>query len=398
MFKWINRKIKPLFLCSALVSLLFFLLWTQGAASPANVQPSAPPEKMCNEYLRLQKALLMYKEIADHGGWPTVSKGASLKKGDRGERTVELRKRLIVTGDFLSDHAGLEDIFDEELHNSVIRFQRRHGLKEDGVIGPETIKTLNVPVEKRIHQIEINMKRLKLMPKDMGQRYIAVNIASFELEVIENENTVINMKVIVGKPYWYSPLFSAKMTHLVFNPSWYVPNSIAIKEILPKVKKESDYLVKEGIKVFEKEKGYRKELDASAISWADITSDNFKYRFVQVPGIRNPLGKMKFVFPNKYNVYLHDTPAKVLFERSSRAFSHGCIRIEKPFELAEYLLRDDPVWTREKILAMIDSGKDVKIQIPSPVNIHILYLTAWVDKDNIVQFREDVYGRDKGIE
>jgi murein L,D-transpeptidase YcbB/YkuD len=392
-----KTKMNNVFLYTILLSLFFSLSWAQSAAIP-DVQPPAPSENMCKAYLILQKSLLKYKEIAVHGGWSSVSKGASLKKGDLSARVAELKKRLLITGDLISEGTKDENTFDQELHGSVIRFQRRHGLKEDGVVGPETIENLNIPVEKRIHQIELNMERLKLMPKDMGRRYIAVNIAAFELEVIENENTVINMKVIVGKPYWHSPLFNAEMTHLVFNPSWYVPNSIAIKEILPKVKKESDYLVKEGIKVFEKEKGYRKELDASAINWADMASDNFKYRFVQVPGIRNPLGKLKFVFPNEYNVYLHDTPAKVLFERSSRAFSHGCIRIEKPVELAEYLLRDDPAWTREKILAMIDMGKEVKIQFPSPVNIHILYLTAWVDKDNILQFREDVYGRDERIE
>ena len=390
-------KLNNIFFYSIFLTLFFSLSWAQSPAIP-DVRPPASSENMGNEYSRLQNALLIYKKIADHGGWPPVSKGATLKKGDRGERVSDLKRRLIVTGDLISEGTREETAFDEELHNSVIRFQRRHGLKEDGVIGPETIKTLNVPAEKRIHQIEINMERLKLMPKDMDQRYIAVNIAAFELEVVENENTVINMKVIVGRPYWRSPLFSAKMTHLVFNPSWYVPNSIAIREVLPKVKKESGYLVKEGIKVFEKEKGYRKALDASAINWADVTADNFKYRFVQVPGILNPLGKIKFVFPNEYNVYLHDTPAKVLFEKSSRAFSHGCIRIEKPVELAEYLILDDPAWTSERVLAMIDSVKEVKTKIPSPVNIHVLYLTAWVDKDNVLQFREDVYGRDKRIE
>jgi murein L,D-transpeptidase YcbB/YkuD len=393
-----KTKMNNVFLYSILLSLFFSLSWTQSAAIPSNTQLPALSGNMCNAYLMLQKALFMYKEIAVHGGWSSVSKGASLKKGDLSARVAELKKRLLITGDLISEGTKDENTFDEELHDSVIRFQRRHGLNEDGAVGPETIKNLNIPVEKRIHQIELNMERLKLTPKDMGQRYIAVNIAAFELEVVENENSVINMKVIVGKPYLHSPLFSAKMTHLVFNPSWYVPNSIAIKEILPKVKKESDYLVKEGIKVFEKEKGYREALNASAINWADVNADNFKYRFVQVPGILNPLGKIKFVFPNKYNVYLHDTPAKVLFERSSRAFSHGCIRIEKPVELAEYLLRDDSAWTHEKILAMIDMGKEVKIKIPSPVNVHVLYLTAWVDKDNILQFREDVYGRDKRAE
>ncbi len=388
-------KMNKVFPYSVVLFFFFSLSLTQNAITSSNVQPSLSSENMCNAYLKLQESLLVYKEIAARGGWTSVSKGTSSKRGDSGERVVELRRRLIGTDDLTNKGTKDENTFDEELHNAIVRFQRRHGLKEDGVVGPETIKALNVPVEKRIHQIEINMEKLKLMPQDMGKRYIAVNIAAFELEVVEDDNSVMSMRVIVGRPYQRSPLFSAKMTHLVFNPSWYVPNSIATKEILPKVKKESDYLVKEGIKVFEKEKGYRKELDASAINWADVTVDSFQYRFVQVPGILNPLGQLKFVFPNKYNVYLHDTPAKVLFERSSRAFSHGCIRIEKPVELATYLLRDDPAWTHEKILAMTDMGKEVKVQIPSPVYVHILYLTAWVDRDNILQFREDVYGRYK---
>ena len=263
------------------------------------------------------------------------------------------------------------------------------------MVGPETIKNLNVPVENRIRQIEINIQRLKQMTECAETRYIAVNIAAFDLHVIENKNTVMSMKVIVGKPYWYSPSFSSTMTQIVFNPSWYVPNSIAIEEILPKIKEDPEYLVNEGIKVFEKGKGYRNELDASVINWADVNADNLTYRFVQVPGIRNPLGKIKFIFPNNYDVYLHDTPAKVLFEKSSRAFSHGCIRIEKPVELAEYLLRDDPAWNSERIIETVDSGEEVKIKIPSPIKIHILYLTAWVDEDNVLQFREDVYERDK---
>jgi murein L,D-transpeptidase YcbB/YkuD len=388
-------KITRIVLSGILIFVFFDLALIQNSASPADTQQSVSSEGLSNDYVKLNKALLFYNEIAEHGGWPSVSEGALLKKGDRGERVVRLRKRLVITGDFQGETAGDEAVYDEELRNAVIRFQRRHGLKDDGVVGPDTLKDLNVSVGERIEQIEINLKRLKQMPQHLDTRYIAVNIAAFELDVVENENTVMSMKVIVGKQYWHSPLFSAKMTYIVFNPSWYVPNSIAIKEILPKIKDDPGYLVNEGIKVFEKGKGYRNELDASAINWADVNADNLIYRFVQVPGIRNPLGKIKFVFPNEYNVYLHDTPAKVLFEKSSRAFSHGCIRIEKPFELAEYLLHDDPAWTRENILAVMESGEDVKIKIPSPINVHVLYLTAWVDKDNILQFRKDVYGRDK---
>ncbi|MBI4848732.1 MAG: L,D-transpeptidase family protein [Nitrospirae bacterium] len=344
-----------------------------------------------NEYIKLQKALIQYREIAAHGGWPSVPMGTSLKKGDRSERVVELRKRLAVTGDFVSPETKEEYLFDEGLYYAVVRFQKRHGLKTDGVVGPDTVKHLNVPAGERISQIEINMKRLMSMSKDMGQRYIAVNIAAFELEAVENSDTLMSMKVIAGKPYWHTPVFSEQMTHIVFNPSWYVPRSIAVREILPKIKKDPDYLNKEGIKVSRD----NKEMDIPTINWTGITAENFQYQFVQVPGEKNPLGKIKFVFPNRFNVYLHDTPAKVLFEKSSRAFSHGCIRIEKPFELAEYLLRDDPLWTRERILATIDRGKEVKVKIPEPININILYLTAWVNEDNVLQFRDDVYQRDR---
>jgi murein L,D-transpeptidase YcbB/YkuD len=345
-------------------------------------------------YSALTKYLLKYREIAKRGGWPAVSRGTSLRKGDRSERVAELRRRLIATEDISGGVAADESLFDDKLHEAVIRFQKRHGLNIDGVAGKETVRALNVPIEKRISQLEINLERFKALSNGLGERYICINIADFELKVVEHGRPVIDMKVIVGKQYWHSPVFSSKLTHIVFNPSWYVPRSIAIEEILPKIKKEPDYLSKEGFKIFKKEKDILKEIDAASINWADITAENFNYRFAQVPGIKNPLGKLKFTFPNDYFIYLHDTPAKTLFEKSSRAFSHGCIRIEKPVELAEYLFRDDPSWTRERIADMIEKGKEVKVKIPTPVNIHILYLTAWVDEENVLQFRDDIYGRD----
>lgn len=343
----------------------------------------------------MQQALLKYRKIASDGGWPVISKGKPMKKGEQGERIALLRKRLFVTGDFSGKSTENEGIFDEELHNAVMRFQKRHGLKEDGVAGPETLKSINIPAEERIHQIEINLERLRNIGKDMGKRFIRVNIAAFELEVVEDEDTVMTMKIIAGKPYWYTPVFSAEMTHLIFNPSWYVPKSIAVREILPKVRKEPDYLNSEGFKVYRDSGIPGKEVDVSAVDWSSVTSENFRYRFVQPPGPRNPLGRIKFVFPNRFNVYLHDTPARLLFEKSSRAFSHGCIRIEKPVELAEYLLREDPSWTRQRMLAEIDNGIEMKVRLPSPVTVHILYLTAWVDKEGILHFRKDIYGRDR---
>jgi murein L,D-transpeptidase YcbB/YkuD len=358
---------------------------------PATATGSEHTDTLCNGYSGLQQALHSYMEIASQGGWPFVTKGASLKEGDTGERVKELRRRLIVTGDLFGKETRRNDIFDGELKQAVIRFQKRHGLKEDGIAGNETIKSLNVPVEERTRQIGINIERLREITGRPAERCVTINIAAFGLEVTEVKDTVMSMKVIVGKPYWHTPLFSAEITHLVFNPSWYVPRSIAVREILPKITKEPDYLSKEGFKVFLD----NRVIDISTVNWADVTADNFQYRFVQVPGPENPLGKIKFVFPNRFNVYLHDTPARVLFEKSSRAFSHGCIRIEKPVELAEYLLRDAPSWTSEKILAAIDSGKEAKVRLPSPVSIYILYITAWVDKYNILHFRNDIYGRDR---
>lgn len=383
-FLIVSRRLKTL----SIITLLFlpFLLLADGHAVSSDTESSG--------YSALTKYLLKYRKIAERGGWPAVSRGTSLKMGDRSDRVVELRRRLMFTDDISGKAETDESLFDEELHNAVIRFQKMHGLKVDGVVGRETVRALNAPVEMRISQMEINLERFKALSKDLGERYICINIADFELKVIEHGNSVMSMKVIVGKQYWNSPLFTSELTHIVFNPSWYVPTSIAVEEILPKIKEKPDYPNKEGIKVFSKEKNRLKEISTASINWADVTAENFRYKLVQVPGIKNPLGKLKFLFPNEYFVYLHDTPAKVLFEKSSRAFSHGCIRIEKPVELAEYLFRDDPSWTPERISAMIERGKEVKVPLPAPVTIHILYLTAWVDEENVLQFRDDIYGRD----
>lgn len=386
-------------LCAALFLCCILLLLTEGSAEhaiPFSPHNASTDEK--SEFLRLQQALLKYRAMESEGGWPSVPEGAPLKEGDQGERVALLRKRLLVTGDISIQGTGNENAFDTELRNAVIKFQKRHGLKEDGVVGPETFTHLNVPVDERIRQMEINLERLRQIPEDQSKRFIRINIANFELEVVENEDTVMTMKVIAGKRYWHTPVFSAEMTHLVFNPSWHVPKSIALKEILPKIKKEPGYLDTEGLKVYRYMEAAGEEVDAATIEWSRIGADNFPYRFVQPPGTKNPLGNIKFVFPNRFNVYLHDTPAKLLFEKSSRAFSHGCIRIEKPIELAGYLLHEDPSWTHERILAEIEEGTEMWVRLPSPVNVHVLYLTAWVDNDDILNFRKDVYERDREIE
>jgi len=354
-----------------------------------------PPQ---DSYANLKQALKAYRVIATEGGWPKISKGAPLKTGSRDERVISLRQRLILSG-----HLDLDDnvptvTFDKALENAVKNFQKHHGLHIDGVIGPSTLKALNVSARARSRQIALNLERMRWMYRDLGHRYVTVNIADFTLDVVEDNKKKLSMKVVVGKPFWHTPVFSDRMTYIVLNPSWNVPHSIALEEIIPKIKKDPGYLARHNMKILKGWGEDEEEIDPDSIDWLSLDARNFNYRFRQEPGALNPLGSIKFIFPNEFGVYLHDTPSKNLFAKSVRSFSHGCIRLEKPLELAEYLLRSSPDWAREKILAEIETGKEQQIKLPEPVDIHILYLTAWVDDDGLLHFREDVYGRDKRLD
>jgi murein L,D-transpeptidase YcbB/YkuD len=280
----------------------------------------------------------------------------------------------------------------------VILFQKRHGLKADGAVGRETINALNVPLRQRVRQMELNLERLRWILGGLEERFIVVNIANFQLDVIENDKSVLSIKVVVGKPYLKTPVFTAKMTHIVINPVWNIPDSIARKEILKKIKKDPQYLSDQNIKVFKGWEPQEQPIDPKDIDWSKVSEKALPYRFRQEPGPLNPLGNLKFMLPNEFDVYLHDTPSKGLFSRSTRSFSHGCIRIEKPLELAEYLFRDDPGWSQKELSAAIEKGAEQIITIPHPMNVHFLYLTTWVDDKGVVQFRNDTYGRDAGLD
>jgi len=351
-----------------------------------------PPQ---SSYERLRQALARYREIAERGGWPMVSDGPKMQRGDRSERVIALQTRLIATGDL--DHRLQNDgeAFDDALEQAVLRFQRRHGLEADGVVGPSTLAALNVPVEARVRQIELNMERWRWLPQDLGKRYVLINIANFELDVFENSQSVMIMRIVVGRPYRRTPVFSDKMTYLVLSPYWHVPPSIAVQDILPEVRKNPDYLAKKNMKVFQGWGAETKEIDPKTIAWSTVTGKNFNYRFRQEPGPANALGRVKFMFPNKFNVYLHDTPARELFAKTERSFSSGCIRIEKPIELAEYVLRGDPKWTGENIVAATYRRVEQTVRLPEPILVHLLYWTAWVNEDGTIHFRNDIYGRDK---
>ncbi|MBI5300231.1 MAG: L,D-transpeptidase family protein [Deltaproteobacteria bacterium] len=320
-------------------------------------------------FQNLEKALHYYERIRKSEGWLAIGEGPKLEKGLSDLRVVPLREHLFLTKDLEEKEAMDPDFFDESLEKAVQLFQKRHGLTEDGVVGVTTLQALNIPVETRIRQIEAAIQREKEpQPIPEGQ-YVLVNIPAFHLDYFENKKPVLGMSIIVGKRNWETPIFTSNITGITFNPTWNIPASIVKREILSKIKKDPDYLTKEEIEVTEN-------------------------RYQQKPGPKNPLGRIKFVMPNEFDVYLHDTPAKNFFARPMRHLSHGCIRIEKPLELAELLLRADPRWTLKKIRQTIDEGKEITILLPAPVPVNIIYQTVWLDEAGLLQFRTDIYGRD----
>jgi L,D-transpeptidase YcbB len=345
-------------------------------------------------YARLQQALVRYRELALHGGWPALPEGPKLEVGATGERVRLLRQRLAATGDLDGDVDAIT--FDIALDQSVRAFQARHGLEIDGVVGPGTLAALNVPASDRAAQIALNLERWRWLPRNLGRRHLLVNVPAFELRVIEAQQTVMRMRVVVGRPYRRTPIFSATMTYLVLSPYWHVPPGIAVRDVLPAVKKDPAYLAEKGIRVFHGWGVEEREIDPGGVDWKSLSARSFPYRFRQEPGNKNALGRIKFMFPNWYNVYLHDTPLRELFLPARRDFSSGCIRIERPFDLAYYLLRSDSRWSREAVNAAAAIDVETTVPLPEPIPVHILYWTSWAD-DGAVEFREDIYGRDPGL-
>jgi murein L,D-transpeptidase YcbB/YkuD len=344
-------------------------------------------------YVQLREVLRKYRELAAAGGWPTVVAG--LAPGTQGPRVRDLRARLQASGDLAGgDPSGKNEsvAFDKTVADAVRRFQKRHGLAETGTVNTATQAALNVPVTERVRQVELNLERWRWMPDDLGSRYILVNIPSFKMKVFEDDKRVIESNVVVGRQERQTPAFTANMAYLVLSPKWYVPRSIAVKDKLPQLKRSPYALARQNIRVFN---SAGQEIKPGAVNWQAVSASNFNYQLRQDAGPRNALGGIKFMFPNPYNVYLHDTPSRELFSRSQRTFSSGCIRISNPVELAEYLLKFDPKWTRETIKTASTSGKQRVVNLPRTVPVYLLYWTAWVDEDGLVNFRDDIYQRDK---
>jgi len=343
----------------------------------------------------LEKALAQYRQLAAKGGWPQVPAGPTLHEGDRNERIPLLKKRLIASED-LAAAADQGDHFDRVLKEAVQRFQTRHGLTADGVVGAKALGELNVPIDERIRQLTASLERCQPLPSVMERRYILVNIADFTLKLFEDGKLRLTMPVIVGKTYRQTPVFNGRIASLVLNPTWEVPHSIATKDILPKIKKDPGYLGQTHLRVFQDWKG-DSEIAPASINWARISPTHFPYRLRQDPGPANALGRVKFLFPNPYDVYLHDTPARELFHKDSRTFSSGCIRIGKPLDLASYLLQGTSLNSMDALTAAISKEKTQSLRIPSPISVHIVYMTAWVDNEGIIQFRPDIYNRNPAL-
>jgi len=351
-----------------------------------------PPEV---GYRRLREALARYREVAAAGGWPAIPEGSTLHAGDRGAAVTALRQRLRLEDGLVGEVADQDaDRFDAGLEQALEKFQRRHGLTADGVVSPATRAELNVAVERRVEQLELNLERWRWLPKDLGRRHIIVNIAAFELEVMDGDSLVMSMRVVVGRPFDRTPVLSDTMRYLVLNPYWHVPSTIATTELLPKLKRDPSYLARYKLRVFPSSRLDAQEIDPATVNWSTITASHFPFVLRQDPGPRNALGRMKFMFLNKYHVYLHDTPAHPLFEETQRDFSHGCIRLQHPIELAVYLLRNDPRWQRDSLLAALDDAEDRSVALAEPMPIHLLYWTAWADADGTIQFRRDIHDRD----
>jgi len=352
-----RRKLKPVAILDS------FLKNEKGDWKPLN-----------KHYDLLQQQLLLYKDIERTGGWGTITTNSTIKPGSKNNVIIAIKKRLQSTG--LYSAGDTTNLYNNELLNAVKKAETGFGLTANGIINRALIKQLNIPVEDRIKKILINLERMKWMP-EVSSNYLFANIPEYRLHVMENGKEVLAMNIVVGKAANRTVIFSDQLKYVVFSPYWNIPRSIVRDEIYPAMKQSSSYLRRNNME----ETGYSNGLPIVR----------------QKPGNSNALGQVKFIFPNSYNIYFHDTPSRSLFSRQQRAFSHGCIRLQQPFDLAVYLLRNQPEWTNEKIKAAMNSSKEKWVTLGKTVPVFITYFTSWVDEQGLLHFTDDIYGHDKKL-
>ncbi len=348
-------------------------------------------------YQRLQEAIGRYERLAADGGFPTVPEGDVLEEGDRSPRVVALRQRLAADGTEVPG-APTDSVFDGRLVASLAQFQERHGLAVDSVLGPNTVAALNVPVEDRVRRMRANLARWQWLPEDLGDRYIFVNLPEYRLHAYDGGEEVLSMGVIVGEEYddRATPVFSDSMTYAEFRPYWNVPPSIVREEIVPAALDDPGYIEANDFEIIPTY-GVADDNTIPATAANLRAAAAGEYRMRQEPGPENALGLVKYMFPNNFAIYLHDTPADHLFDRRVRAFSHGCIRVEDPPALGAYVFADRG-WTEADIAQRMQEGPPVdEVELSAPLPVYILYLTAFVDGDGRVHFRDDLYGYDEPI-
>jgi murein L,D-transpeptidase YcbB/YkuD len=346
-----------------------------------------------DQYQSLKEGLEELRAIAHKGGWPLLPSDLRLREGDTSEYVPLLRERLITSNDLrnLWKKKLNNPVFDSQLREALAGFQQRHGLEDDGILGKETLGMLNVPVEEKINIIEINLERLRWLPNNMAKDYLLVNLPEYKLKVFEKNKEVWDMRIIVGKSYKHAtPIFHDELEYMVFSPTWGVPQKIVRNEMMPLIKRDPGYLQRNGYQLFVN--GKSGPVDPNTIDWE---SGDVNVRVIQNPGPTNALGLVKFIMPNRFNIYLHDTPSDYLFDRTKRDFSHGCIRLEKPKELAEYLLRDDKEWDSSRIGEHMLKGYASTVWLKEPVPVYIVYQTAFMDNNGMINFRRDIYDHDK---
>ncbi|WP_256012551.1 L,D-transpeptidase family protein [Desertivirga xinjiangensis] len=354
--------------------------------------PYAEFKPLHPQYSNLKKALARYRDIQKNGGWPQIPAGTKLQQGKSSPVVPLLRKRL---ADYM-DSAAVDttsDIFDASLQNALKAFQEANGLKADGGVGPNTISKLNIPVENQIRQIIINMERWRWIPKSFEPDYLLVNIPEYKLRVFEKSKEVMTMKVIVGKEMHSTPIFSDKMEYIVLSPYWNIPPNILKNEIAPQVMSNPGFLDALDMEVITT-KG--SQVDPSSVDWSAAGNKGFPYIVRRRPGPKNDLGDVKFIFPNTDNIYLHDTPNDELFSQAKRGFSHGCVRVERPIDLAEYLLRNTG-WSRSRIESQISTRKEKFVPLKAKLPVYLVYFTVSADENGKASFFEDIYDHDRQL-
>jgi L,D-transpeptidase YcbB len=344
------------------------------------------------EYAALRRELAEYRRIAV-AGWPLAGDGSVLKPGMQDPSVPRLRKRLAATGEFKGADLKSET-FDAPLEAAVKRFQSRHGMTPDGVVGTATRAAMNVSAPERVGQIIANMERWRWLPDQLGDRFVMVNVPGYSLKAVDHGQIALRMPVIVGQTERPTPVLNNQISHLVFNPTWTIPGTIAKKDILPKVIRDPGFLTSQNIRVFDGKGAGARSINPNSIDWHSVGSSITRFRLIQAPGPQNALGQVKFMFPNDFDIYLHDTPSRDKFRRTVRMLSSGCVRVGDPAALTEFLLAGMPEWPAERRQQVIDKGETRTVWLREPVAVYLTYQTVLVDESGQIQFRADIYDRD----